>query len=100
MKDYPFSLTQDDFPEPYYTLCEIVGIDKTIEIAKKLGGTRWYFMRVNSLFREKRDRAILEEFDGGNYKELSSKYHLTESRIFEIVKEQREKLIKKERLNT
>lgn len=74
-----------DLPEPYSSLADIIGLDNTILLAGKMGGSNLYFPKIDTLYRGVRNKRIRQEFTGGNYLSLAQKYGLTERRIRNIV---------------
>jgi len=81
----PIVLSQENLQEPYNIICEEIGLENTVKIAKKIGGKRLYFPKFESLIMNFRDKSIYKEFDGKNYKELGIKYGLSETRVREII---------------
>lgn len=77
-------LNINDLPEPYRTIAEICGIDKTIELAKTFSGEQVYFPKYDTVYRPLRDKKILEEFNGYNFRTLAKKYGLTEMAVRRI----------------
>lgn len=77
---------QNELPEPYAQIAETLGIDIAIEIARMFNGECVYFPKMTTVERPLRNRKILEEFNGYNYKTLAKRYGLTEPRIRAIVK--------------
>lgn len=78
----------EDLIEPYKTIAEIIGIENTLELAQIFGGGEpVYFPQLKSLHRPARNRQIIEEFNGYNFKELAKKYDLTEMTIRYICRE-------------
>lgn len=74
-----------DLPEPYNSLASFIGLENTLVIAGKMGGTTLYLPKIDTLYRSVRDKRICDEFTGGNYKTLAKKYGLTEQRVRKIV---------------
>jgi DNA invertase Pin-like site-specific DNA recombinase len=88
IRDLIPKIKANELPEPYSTIAFLVGLEETLMLAKELGGTRHYFPKFESLFRDNRNEMIYNEFSGGNYKELAKKYNLSETRIREIINEE------------
>ena len=44
-----------------------------------------YFLKEESLLKEKRNRQILKMFNGGNYREIAKKFNLSENRVRSII---------------
>ena len=77
----------DDFAENYRDIVEIIGIDKAIELSKKVGGTIQYIPKVDALYRKERNIKIRKEHTGFNTSELAIKYNLTDTQIRNIIAE-------------
>jgi Mor family transcriptional regulator len=80
-------LTFEDLPEVYQSVADIVGMENTMKLARTFGGAALYFPRIQCVLREKRDQAILREFNGANHRELARRHGLSEQRIRMILRE-------------
>jgi Mor family transcriptional regulator len=85
LKEIAATMSIDELPESYQPVAEIVGVEGALRLAKHLGGLYFYYPRLDSLLRDKRDAQIRAEFTGCNHRDLARKYALTESWIREIV---------------
>ncbi|MRR15682.1 MAG: hypothetical protein EG826_04405 [Deltaproteobacteria bacterium] len=85
LHDIAATMTIDELPDSYQPVAEIVGIENALKLAQHLGGLSYYYPRLDSLLRDKRDAQIRAEFTGCNHRDLARKYKLTESWIREIV---------------
>lgn len=74
----------DELPEVYKTIAEICGFDAVIQLSKIFGGEQVYFPKYEAIEKPIRNRKILNEFNGYNFKALARKYNLTESAIRKI----------------
>jgi len=72
-------------PEEYQDAAEIIGIDSFLKLCHYYGGTNLYIPKRDRVTRHFRDIKIKQEFNGGNYKELSVRYKLSESYVRKIV---------------
>ena len=72
-------------PEEYQDAAEIIGIDSFLKLCHYYGGTNLYIPKRDRVMRHFRDIKIKQEFNGGNYKELSVKYKLSESYVRKII---------------
>ena len=63
-----------------------VVIDITKVLFEEFGGTSVYFPTEKMIYKEARDRDIIEEFNGFNVKELASKYRMSESYVRAIIR--------------
>lgn len=77
----------EDIPDAYQHLARILGIEALIKLSNISGGTMIYVPKIESLFQVARDRLIVKEFNGGNYKELARKYNLTESWVRRLIQQ-------------
>ncbi|MBQ7794788.1 MAG: hypothetical protein IJ366_09780 [Clostridia bacterium] len=81
---------KEELPEPYEQIAETIGVDNTIRLAKIFSGERVYFPKWEAVERPLRNKKILEEFNGYNYRMLARKYGLTVTMIRQIVKPETE----------
>ncbi|UOW69728.1 Mor transcription activator family protein [Paraclostridium bifermentans] len=79
-------LKMSDLPPQFENIAERLGIDITKVLFEEFGGTSVYFPTEKMIYKEARDRAIIEEFNGFNVKELASKYRMSESYIRAIIR--------------
>lgn len=84
MKNY---LAKDDIPYSYRDIVDNIGIDNFIKLCEILGGGSIYIPTKASILKPARNRIIKEKFDGGNYKELSREFGITEMHIRKIISE-------------
>jgi Mor family transcriptional regulator len=80
-------LTLEDLPEIYQSVADIVGMENTMKLARTFGGASVYFPKIQCVLRDRRDQAILREFNGSNHRELGRKYGLCVTRIRRILEE-------------
>lgn len=85
LKDIAATMSIDELPESYQAVAEIVGVENALRLAQHLGGLSYYYPRLDSLLRDKRDAKIRAEFTGANHRALARKYNLTESWIRIII---------------
>jgi Mor family transcriptional regulator len=79
--DWTKELELKDLPEVYQMIAEAIGVSNTIKLSELLGGTGYYFPKLDKLLMMKRDELIREQFDGTNHKALALKFGLTEVTI-------------------
>lgn len=77
-------IKMEDLPLIYQALAKIIGPENTLKLAEEFGGQELYFLKLRLL--KERDRRIIEEFNGGNTRELAKKYGVTPSWVREILK--------------
>lgn len=86
LKEIAAEMTADNLPECYQDIAEIIGVEATLQLSEYLGGTRFYFRKLDGLLMDKRDEQIRKEFTGNNHLPLARKYNLTETRIRDILR--------------
>ena len=79
-------LKMSDLPPQFENIAIEIGIDRVKALFKEFGGTSVYFPTEKMIYKEARDREIIEEFNGFNVKELASKYRMSESYIRAILR--------------
>ena len=83
-----FHLTPEQVPEDIRWLCELVGMERFLQIIDNYGGEFLYFPKRETLEKPLRRAAILRDFDGSNLLQLARKYGITERRIRAILREE------------
>ena len=83
------NLKISDLPPQFESLAMKVGIDITKVLFKEFGGTSVYFPTEKMIYKDARDREIIEKFNGFNVKELASKYNMSESYVRSIIRNSR-----------
>lgn len=85
-------VTYEDLPHFCVQAAKAIGIEAYMKLSCDFGGTTLYVPKFESLVAKARDKLIIKQFAGNNYKELALKYNLTEVWIRSIVsKDQAEK---------
>ena len=79
-------LKMSDLPPQFENIAMEIGIDRVKALFKEFGGTSVYFPTEKMIYKEARDREIIEKFNGFNVKELASKYSMSESYIRAIIR--------------
>lgn len=79
-------LKMSDLPPQFENIVMRVGIDITKMLFEEFGGTSVYFPTEKMIYKEARDREILEKFNGFNVKELASIYNMSESYVRAIIR--------------
>ena len=79
-------LKMSDLPPQFENIAMRVGIDITKVLFEEFGGTSVYFPTEKMIYKEARDRDIIEEFNGFNVKELASKYRMSEILVRAIIR--------------
>ena len=76
----------DDVPEGCRDLLDVFGMDVFIRLIEFCGGSSIYLPSKGSVFRNARNRVIRDEFDGGNFRELSGRFGISDMQIRNIVR--------------
>lgn len=75
----------DDLPHGCRDLVEVVGMDIVMDLIEYSGGGSLYFPSKRALCINARNRIIKKSFNGGNYKELGSKFGISSVQVRNIV---------------
>jgi len=75
-------------PEQYEYIADEIGLDNFFKLCKICGGSALYIPKPDFIKRKIRNKQIVKEFDGVNYKGLSKKYNITEAHVRRIVNEE------------
>ncbi|MBI4928151.1 MAG: hypothetical protein HY835_10320 [Anaerolineae bacterium] len=67
----------DDLPEDLRQIAEIIGLPAVLALSAHLRGQRLYLPPPDRLAIAARNRAIRDEFNGRNFRDLAAKYNLT-----------------------
>lgn len=84
MEDFLDELTLDDLYGNQYELAECIGLEAYRKLVRTYAGSTITVPMPKSITTDIRDRKIINEFNGCNYKELAQKYVLSERSIYEI----------------
>lgn len=82
------SLTLDDLQEQHRQYAEVIGVDNLLKLSRAFGGSSMYVPQERELIKNKVYHAISREFDGSNMKKLAAKYRVSESTVYNIVRDQ------------
>ncbi|WP_250673269.1 Mor transcription activator family protein (plasmid) [Paraclostridium ghonii] len=80
------NLKISDLPPQFKNIAMRIGIDITKMLFEEFGGTSVYFPTEKMIYKEARDREIIERFNGFNVKELASSYNMSESYVRSIIR--------------
>lgn len=75
----------EQLPEAVQVLARVIGVEAAVKLSEELGGTSFYFPKIDRLLQRVRDKKIRQEFSGYNCRELALKYHLSENWVRKIV---------------
>ena len=76
----------EDVPDGSRDLVEIFGMDTFMELVDYCGGSNVYIPSKGAIVKKARNRVIKEESDGGNLRELSCKFGISDIQVRKIVK--------------
>lgn len=79
------NLTVDCVNEEQRQLIDCIGIENYKKIVLEFGGQYIYFPKAETISKELRDREIIEQFDGINYRNLANKYNLSVVQVRRII---------------
>lgn len=74
-----------DLNEEQLELADLIGLDNYKKLVLNYGGLQLYIPKPDSFSRTARNEQIRAEFTGSNFKELATRYGLTEVQIRSIV---------------
>lgn len=81
------SIELSDLQENHRQIAEVVGMDGMIKLCAAFGGSGIYIPQQKELIKNKVYKNIYEEYNGGNIRELAVRYDVSESTIYNIVRD-------------
>ena len=90
-KELLAALTLDDLQEQHRLIAQAVGVEGLKQLTNAFGGTALYIPQKKELVKNKVYSMILKEYDGTNIRELAVEYGVSESTVYNVV---RDKIIK------
>ncbi len=81
-------LEMDDLQEQHREIAECIGMECFLSLVKVFGGSAIYIPQMREVTRMRVYRKIAEEFDGTNIKALAGKYEVSESTVYNVVRDQ------------
>ena len=76
----------EDVPEGCRDLVEVFGMDVFISLIEYCGGSSLYLPSKGAVVKKARNRVIREEFDGGDFRELSVRFGISDMQVRKIVR--------------
>ena len=76
----------EDIPQELVGVANFMGIDKFIEFCNEYGGIAIYVPSKKTLFRNSRNREIINRYNGKNIKDLARAFEISEVQIRNIIK--------------
>ena len=80
-------ITLEDLQEKHRQIAECVGVEGLLNLIDMFGGNSIYIPQLREAVKLKVYQMIEDEFDGTNIKALSTKYDVSESTVYKIVRE-------------
>lgn len=81
------NLQIEDLQEQHQEFAEVLGMDNLIRLSEHFGGTSIYVPQKRELIKLKIFGLIRQEYDGTNIKELANKYDLSESTVYNVLRD-------------
>lgn len=81
------NITCEDLQEQHRELAEIIGIKNLVALSKRFGGTQIYIPQTEQLLKNVKYKAIMEEFNGDNIRQLARKYEVSERTVYRLIKD-------------
>lgn len=80
-------LTLDDLQENHREIADAVGLEGLKLLCEAFGGSGIYVPQYRELVKNKVYSSIYEEYNGSNIKALAAKYDVSESTVYNIVRD-------------
>lgn len=80
-------LKLEDLEEQYRVIAQAVGLDGLKKLCDHFGGSSIYIPQRRKLVENRREAAIYREYDGSNVKQLAARYGVSESTVYNIVRD-------------
>ena len=77
----------EQLPQVQKDIIKLIGLEAYVKLSETYGGLSLYINKIDSILRDSRNKEIRDAFDGNNYRQLATKYRLTEVSIRIIVAE-------------
>ena len=81
------SLTPDDLQENHRAIADAVGMDGLKLLCAAFGGSSIYIPQFKELAKNRVYKCIYTEYNGNNIKELAIKYDVSESTVYNIIRD-------------
>lgn len=87
----------EDLQDRHQKYAEVIGVENMIKLSQMFGGSSIYIPQPDELIKNKRYRAIVEDYEEGkgSIKQLAQMYQVSESTVYRLVRdlivEQKEK---------
>lgn len=82
-------ITMDDLQEQHREYAEVIGIDSLMALAEHFGGTSIYIPKIDDILKNKKYKAIFQEYDGSRecIRKLCIKYDVSQATVYRIIQE-------------
>ena len=80
-------LRVEDLQEQHQEFAEVLGMDNLLRLSERFGVTSIYVPQKRELIKLKIFGLIRQEYDGTNIKELAKKYGLSESTVYNVLRD-------------
>lgn len=77
----------EDLQEQHRDFAEALGMDTLIRLSEHYGGTSIYVPQRRELVKQRVYGMIRSEYDGTNIKELAGKYDVSESTVYNVIRD-------------
>lgn len=79
----------EDLQDRHQKYAEIIGVDNMIKLSQMFGGSSIYIPQPDELIKNKRYRAIVQDYEDGkgSIKQLAQKYQVSESTVYRLVRD-------------
>ena len=67
-------------------MLNVIGLDSTIDLLKLFGGLNIHIPKLSSTFAYFRNKAIQEQFDGSNHRQLAQQFGISEKYCKDILR--------------
>lgn len=85
MNNWISEITEDDLPQEFGGLAEAIGLENVIKTIQYFEGSYKYFPKIETGFKNVRDRVIKRKWKKHNIHEIAKEFNLTHTQIREIV---------------
>ncbi len=77
----------EDLQEQHRDFAEVLGMENLIRLSERFGGTSIYVPQRRELVKQRIYGMIRSEYDGTNIKELAGKYDVSESTVYNVIRD-------------
>lgn len=85
MDEFLQEVKLEDIPKGYQPIAMAIGVEAFVRLATITGGLTIYIPKADTLIQAARDRRIISEFNGSNYRDLALKYNLSETWVRTVI---------------